>query len=76
VGTRGQADRIRKSFDVIRRGRRRLRLRGVVYYSWRDARPYPPENKDLWGLHTGLLRLSGTFKPAYYAFKNSVERLR
>jgi polysaccharide biosynthesis protein PslG len=76
VGPQGQAKRIRKSFDVIRRERRRLRLRGVVYYSWRDAQPYPPEYKNLWGLHTGLLRLGGSFKPAYYAFKNAVGRLR
>jgi hypothetical protein len=76
VGTQGQAKRIRKSFDVIRRERRRLRLRGVVYYSWRDARPYPPAFRNLWGLHTGLLRIGGEFKPAYYAFKQAVERLR
>jgi polysaccharide biosynthesis protein PslG len=76
VGAKGQAQRIRKSFDVIRRERRRLRLRGVVYYSWRDAEPYPPRFKNLWGLHTGLLRLGGEFKPAYYAFKNAVGRLR
>jgi hypothetical protein len=76
VGSRGQATRIRKSFQVIRRERRRLRLRGVVYYSWRDARPYPPRFKDLWGLHTGLLRLDGGFKPAYFAFKNALARLR
>jgi hypothetical protein len=76
VGSSGQAKRIRKSFDVIRRDRRRLRLRGVVYYSWRDSQPYPPQYKNLWGLHTGLLRLNGEFKPAYHAFKNAVGRLR
>jgi polysaccharide biosynthesis protein PslG len=76
VGPSGQAKRIRKSFDVIRQERRRLRLRGVVYYSWRDLPRYPPAYQNLWGLHTGLLRLSGEFKPAYYAFKNAVGRLR
>jgi polysaccharide biosynthesis protein PslG len=76
VGPRGQAKRIRKSFDVIRRERRSLRLRGVVYYSWRDSPRYPPQYKNLWGLHTGLLRLGGTFKPAYYAFKQAVALLR
>jgi hypothetical protein len=76
VGRKGQAARIRKSFELIRRERRRLRLRGVVYYSWRDARPYPPRFKDMWGLHTGLLRLDGGFKPAYFAFKNALARLR
>jgi polysaccharide biosynthesis protein PslG len=76
VGPRGQAKRIRKSFAVIRQERRRLRLRGVVYYSWRDLPRYPPAFKNHWGLHTGLLRLNGGFKPAYYAFKNAVGRLR
>jgi hypothetical protein len=76
VGSKGQATRIRKSFDVIRRERRRLRLRGVVYFSWRDTPPYPPRFKNLWGLHTGLLRLDGGFKPAYFAFKNALTRLR
>ena len=76
VGARGQAKRIRSAFAVVRKERRRLRLRGVVYYSWRDLPRYPPRFKDLWGLHTGLLRLNGEFKPAYYAFKNAVGRLR
>jgi polysaccharide biosynthesis protein PslG len=76
VGARGQATRIRKSYAVIRTQRRRLRLRGVVYYSWRDAAPYPPQYKDMWGLHTGLLEMNGGFKPAYHAFKNAVARLR
>ncbi|MGH2845008.1 MAG: hypothetical protein ACRDL0_03125 [Thermoleophilaceae bacterium] len=76
VGAKGQAKRIRKSYAVIRKVRRRLRLRGVVYYSWRDAPPYPPRYKDLWGLHTGLLDINGGFKPAFHSFKNAVARLR
>lgn len=75
VGRRGQARRITKSFAVIRQQRRHLRLRGVVYYSWRDARPYPPLYRDLWGLHTGLLTIDGRFKPAHRAFKRAVRRL-
>ena len=36
-----------RSFAYLRRHRHRgrLRLRGVVYYSWRDSRPYPPHYK-------------------------------
>ena len=45
-----------RSTAYLRRHRGRLRLRGVVYYSWRDSRPYPPHYKDMWGLHTGVLR--------------------
>ena len=76
VGARGQARRIRSSFGYLRRARRHLRLRGVVYYSWRDLAPYPPLYRDLWGLHTGLLRRDGSAKPAYSAFVRAARRLR
>jgi hypothetical protein len=76
VGSRGQARRIRRSYAYVRRHAGRLRLRGVVYYSWRDAPPYPPNYKDMWGLHTGLLRLDGSPKPAYRAFRRAVRAFR
>jgi hypothetical protein len=76
VGSRGQARRIRTSFAYVRRHRKGLRLRGVVYYSWRDSPPYPPTYKDMWGLHTGLLRLDGSPKPAYRAFRRAVRVYR
>jgi hypothetical protein len=68
VGSTGQAVRIAKSFSLLARLAPKLRLRGVVYYSWRDHAPYPPKYNDMWGLHTGLLDLNGNPKPAYYAF--------
>jgi hypothetical protein len=76
VGARGQASRITKSFAVIKRQRRRLRLRGVVYFSWRDSEPYAPLYRNLWGLHTGLLDNDGTPKRAFFAFERAVRRLR
>lgn len=76
VGSRGQARRITTSYAFIRRHWRPLGLRGVVYYSWRDRRPYPPKYKDLWGLHTGLLRLDGSPKPAYSAFRRAISPFR
>jgi hypothetical protein len=76
VGRRGQARRIRSALSYIRRARRSLRLRGFVYFSWRDGRPYAPRFKDLWGLHTGLLTRSGRRKPAYRAFRLAVRRMR
>jgi hypothetical protein len=76
VGARGQASRITKSFALIRKQRRRLRLRGVVYFSWRDQEPYAPHFKNLWGLHTGLLDNDGTPKRAFVAFERAVRRLR
>ena len=45
VGEKGQADRIAKSFALIRKQRTKLRLRGVVYFSWRDGAPYAPDFK-------------------------------
>jgi hypothetical protein len=75
VGAEGQAQRIKRSFELIRKLRRRLRLRGVVYYSWRDAAPYPPRYEDQWGLHTGLLDIDGSSKPALDAFRDAISRL-
>jgi hypothetical protein len=74
VGARGQASRISSSLRYIRRARRRLRLRGFVYFSWRDGRPYPPFFKDLWGLHTGLLTVGGSRKRAYASFQRAARR--
>jgi polysaccharide biosynthesis protein PslG len=76
VGSDGQAARIEQSFSLLRRLRTKLRLRGVVYYSWRDLRPYPPKYNDMWGLHTGLLDVNGNPKPAYHAFGRAVAALR
>ena len=76
VGPLGQASRIKSSFALVSKLRRKLRLRGLVYYSWRDARPYPPLYKDMWGLHTGLLDVNGNPKPAFGVFRQAVAALR
>lgn len=76
VGPERQASLIERSFGLLAKLRRKLRLRGVVYYSWRDARPYPPKYNDMWGLHTGLLDVNGNPKPAYHAFGRAVASLR
>jgi hypothetical protein len=47
-----------------------------VYFSWRDGRPYAPDFKNMWGLHTGLLTVRDRRKPAYTAFTGGVKRLR
>ncbi len=59
-------------------GHNRLKLRGVVYYGWKDATPYAG-GKDFWGLHTGLLRLDGRGKPAlskYYQASGVLKNVR
>jgi hypothetical protein len=75
VGEKGQATRIAKSLALIRKQRNKLRLRGVVYFSWRDGAPYAPDYKDMWGLHTGLLDVNGTPKKAFEVFGSRMKSL-
>jgi hypothetical protein len=75
AGRRGQAELIGEAFRALERERGELRLRGVVYHSWMDGRPYAPEFKDWWGIHTGLLRLDGRPKPALWSFRRTAKRL-
>ena len=75
VGAAGQASRIKQTIPALARRRSSMKLRGVVYFSWRDGAPYPPRFRDFWGLHTGLLKLNGTPKPALEAFKQAVAGL-
>jgi len=76
VGAKGQAKRISQSFAVVRKLRAKLKLRGLVYFSWRDSKPYPPLFQNLWGLHTGLLNENGARKPAYRAFVKAARKLK
>ena len=71
VGAQGQAKQIDKLVKSMVRQRRKLKLRGFVYFGWRDAAPYLG-GVDFWGLHTGLLNLDGQPKPAYAAFQKAV----
>lgn len=76
VSQSAQASHVSTVLRSLHRNRRNLRLRGVVYYNWRDGRPYPPLFQDFFGLHTGLLEASGRPKSAYFAFRRVVPRLR
>ena len=76
VGSANQARLTRGSIGLIRRNRKRLKLRGFVYYSWRDATPYAPDYRDMWGLHTGLVQLDGRPKPALLEFIRALRGLR
>jgi hypothetical protein len=75
VGEDGQAERIRRSLAELAARRRELGIRGVVYFNWRDARPYPG-GEDFWGLHTGLFDRRGEPKPGFFAFKRAAAELR
>jgi polysaccharide biosynthesis protein PslG len=68
VGEEGQAERIRTTLSALGRRREELGLRGVIYYSWRDA-PIYEGGQDFFGLHTGLLDIEGREKPALAAYR-------
>jgi hypothetical protein len=74
VGPAAQASNARTVIAALAEHARALRLEGVVYYNWRDAKPYPG-GKDFWGLHTGLLRKDGRPKPALAAFAAAAAQL-
>jgi Glycosyl hydrolase catalytic core len=71
---KGQAKEIKNAIALIGKQRKRLKLRGFVYYQWRDAPPFNA-GEDKWGLHAGLLRINGAEKPAFKAFKLAVAKL-
>jgi hypothetical protein len=70
-----QAELLEETVLALARRRDELRIRGVVYFNWRDSTPYAG-GRDFFGLHTGLLRLDGEAKPALSSYKKVVKRLR
>ena len=76
VGEQGQADRIRRVVRLLGERRLGLGLRGIVYYNWRDGKPYPPLYQDFFGLHTGLMDAANRPKPGLRAFRKVALRLR
>jgi polysaccharide biosynthesis protein PslG len=68
VGEEGQADRVRETLSALHSRRDELGIRGVIYYSWRDA-PIYEGGQDFFGLHTGLLDIDGRPKPALEAYE-------
>jgi hypothetical protein len=75
VGGAGQANRVRQVLPALATDRRRLGIRGVVYFSWRDAPGVYEGGRDFFGLHTGLLYADGKPKPAYDSFVKAVREL-
>jgi hypothetical protein len=74
VGARGQAQRVQTTMLALAADRRRLGLRGIVYFGLRDSALYPGGH-DFWGLHTGLVTLQGRAKPAFAAYRNAAARV-
>jgi hypothetical protein len=75
VGFARQGSRIQSTFQWIAQHRAAYNIRGLVYFQWRDQKPYPPAYKDMWGLHTGLLDLDGVAKPGLSAFSQAAHGL-
>jgi hypothetical protein len=72
VGSRRQAKYTGGALSVMKKKKRAWKLRGFVWFSWRDGRPYT--SRDFWGNHTGLLTIKGKKKPAFNAFARGVKR--
>ena len=66
VGLRGQARMLRGAYHFLLRNRRRLNLKRVYWFTWRDVRPAPCNFCD----STGLFRAGRDLrpKPAWFAF--------
>jgi hypothetical protein len=75
VGERGQAERVGQVLAAFDRRWNEIGIHGVIYYSWRDAPPYEG-GQDFFGLHTGLLRIDGTPKPALQSYRRAAKTTR
>lgn len=75
VGMEAQAKLVTRVFRNLAKKRKQWRLKGIVYFAWRDA-PVYPGGKDFWGLHTGLYAIDGTPKPAADAMHRVTRSLR
>ena len=71
VGERMQATLVSQSVGLLRGAAERLRLRGIVYFKWRDTAP-PAGAPDIWPYHAGLLRADGSAKPALAALEQAL----
>jgi hypothetical protein len=67
----GQAQRLTSLLGALALRREELDLRGVIWFTWRDLKTPP----DVWPFYTGLLRLDGTPKPGFYAFRDAIRTL-
>ena len=64
--------------DLYRQGAAQaasMKLRGIIYYAWRDVPPFPG-GKDFWGLHTGLVKRNNSVKPALTAYAAAAKAIQ
>jgi hypothetical protein len=62
VSQQRQASYLRQTYKLLGKNRRKLKLSGVVWYSWRDV------PGGIWFNHTGLFTSTLDPKPAWNAF--------
>ena len=70
---RGQARKLRLSYDLLLACRKRWNLQRVYWFGLRDKRP-PSGGSDYWGYHNGLLSVSGRWKPGMRSFIQFLRR--
>ncbi len=75
VSASRQGPIITSAFRALAKERKRLKLRGVIYFAWRDSTVYKG-GKDFWGLHTGLLNRKGKPKPAMKVVRKALVKLK
>jgi hypothetical protein len=65
VGPSGQADRLAQTYRFFSQARRRLNVKAVVWFSWRDS----AESICAWCAKSGLVTKNGSPKPAFRTLK-------
>jgi len=75
IGARGQAELVKRVWATLVTERHNLKLRGLIYYNWRDIPPHAPDFQDYFGLHVGLLESDGSAKPALESFRTAVRAM-
>ena len=75
LGREGQATAIERTMAALRAEWDALRLRGVVYFQWRDPDPYPGR-REIWPFHAGLLDRHGRPKPGLRAYEEAIAALQ
>ena len=66
------ATQARHVTETFRRLRREPRVRGIVWFQWRDPDPFPGR-RPIWPYFAGLLEADGSPKPALAAFERAAK---
>jgi hypothetical protein len=75
LGPAGQAALVKRVWATLVSERDRLKLRGLIYYNFRDIPPHAPDFQDYFGLHVGLRGVDGAAKPALDSFRQTVRAM-